>query len=431
MADSSNTTTPAPSAPTPTPTTSSITTNISKPATPRSRESSESAGSDGGRPRGYIATRFFRPSLVDLCIPVMAANFLCFPTFGYISLDLRPKVVTLLPLDLPLDLAAYLIYEDEYWERRSRLHWSNSDIAAHGRSWKQLFFERYFSDALESFDPTCSEESALTNMLHICAQYIHNLIIYQLPSRLNISVFLVPLASQIETLKIEYGSRNVGMEYDKLRFGMKTSDCRSVSAALRVEILVNGMAANPTIVHLDLSHNYISDAGVIEIMRLMSADKSVLTVLNLCNNCITTQGSLPLTANSSEVQLMQRLSLSSCQLGELSVAALTRLLHNPKSGLNGVDVSSNKGIGESGGNAILAALLTDVIDASHWRCYMRAEALMLTTLPPAEKGIRMECQEAESSCAEMQPIYIVGRKEIPDGERINANVKKNMLALVL
>ncbi|XP_024523714.1 uncharacterized protein LOC9648533, partial [Selaginella moellendorffii] len=211
----------------------------------------------------------------------MAANFLCFPTFGYISLDLRPKVVTLLPLDLPLDLAAY------------------------------LFFERYFSDALES---------------------------------------------QIETLKIEYGSRNVGMEYDKLRFGMKTSDCRSMSAALRVEILVNGMAANPTIVHLDLSHNYISDAGVIEIMKLMSADKSVLTVLNLCNNCITTQGSLPLTANSSEVPLMQRLSLSSCQLGELSVAALTRLLHNPKSGLNGVDVSSNKGIGESGGNAILAAL---------------------------------------------------------------------------
>ncbi|EFJ04518.1 hypothetical protein SELMODRAFT_432339 [Selaginella moellendorffii] len=314
MADSSNTTTPAPSAPTPTPTTTSITTNISKPATPRSRESSESAGSDGGRPRGYIATRFFRPSLVDLCIPVMAANFLCFPTFGYISLDLRPKVVTLLPLDLPLDLAAYLIYEDEYWERRSRLHWSNSDIAAHGRSWKQLFFERYFSDALESFDPTCSEESALTNMLHICAQYIHNLIIYQLPSRLNISVFLVPLASQIETLKIEYGSRNVGMEYDKLRFGMKTSDCRSMSAALRVslalseltlsynliddkkvEILVNGMAANPTIVHLDLSHNYISDAGVIEIMKLMSADKSVLTVLNLCNNCITTQGAINIT----------------------------------------------------------------------------------------------------------------------------------------
>lgn len=48
--------------------------------------------------------------------------------------------------------------------------------------------------------------------------------------------------------------------------------------------------ANPTVVNLDLSSNFLSDAGVREVAKVVKANNSVLGMLNLARNRITAQG---------------------------------------------------------------------------------------------------------------------------------------------
>jgi hypothetical protein len=45
--------------------------------------------------------------------------------------------------------APQMIADEDYWRRRASARWRNLDAAAHGRSWKQLFFERNLDEALE------------------------------------------------------------------------------------------------------------------------------------------------------------------------------------------------------------------------------------------------------------------------------------------
>lgn len=42
-----------------------------------------------------------------------------------------------------------MIADEDYWQRRACARWKNCDTSAHGRSWKQLFFERNLQEALE------------------------------------------------------------------------------------------------------------------------------------------------------------------------------------------------------------------------------------------------------------------------------------------
>lgn len=49
---------------------------------------------------------------------------------------------------------------------------------------------------------------------------------------------------------------------------------------------------NPTIINLDLAHNKFSDAGVADIIKLLAAENTVLSIVNLCNNRITAVGKL-------------------------------------------------------------------------------------------------------------------------------------------
>ena len=53
------------------------------------------------------------------------------------------RIVDLLSLDLPLELVGTLIDDESYWKRRACLRWKSCDVIPHGRSWKQLYFERH------------------------------------------------------------------------------------------------------------------------------------------------------------------------------------------------------------------------------------------------------------------------------------------------
>eukprot|EP01018_Ginkgo_biloba_P005654 Gb_15710 [translate_table: standard] len=78
--------------------------------------------------------------------------------------------------------------DEEYWKRRAILRWQNCDVSAHGRSWKELYFERNTAAALESFDPTIDDEEDLKKLLELSAPFVHSLEIYQLPSHMSASL---------------------------------------------------------------------------------------------------------------------------------------------------------------------------------------------------------------------------------------------------
>ena len=89
-------------------------------------------------------------------------------------------------------------------------------------------------------------------------------------------------------LDMTFGVKDVGMEYERSKFGMKMSDVTSLQKALRVtetltilslpcnllddntmRILATGLQGNSTITALDLSHNKIADRGVKTIAKLL------------------------------------------------------------------------------------------------------------------------------------------------------------------
>ena len=48
-----------------------------------------------------------------------------------------------------LHTPSQLITDDEYWRRRCNARWKNTEVVAHGYSYKQMYFERNLQDAVE------------------------------------------------------------------------------------------------------------------------------------------------------------------------------------------------------------------------------------------------------------------------------------------
>ena len=71
--------------------------------------------------------------------------------------DMPPKFVaaitSMLPDDLDITISSPLVNDEKYWKRVcvEGKRWDNCEIAEHGLSWKQLFFERNLAEELEGF----------------------------------------------------------------------------------------------------------------------------------------------------------------------------------------------------------------------------------------------------------------------------------------
>ncbi|CAM6121631.1 unnamed protein product [Calypogeia fissa] len=378
-----------------------------------------------------LPNRFFRPALTDLCFPVLAKNFAKFPGFGNLPADERLRVVNEIALDLPLQLAADLIPEEAYWKRRVQSKWRNCDINAHGRSWKQLFFERNLAEALERFNRTVDKESALEELIKMSAPYVHNLDVVELPSHISFLLLFNALKRDLTCLRVNFGNPDCGWNYNWEKWGMKVSDCLSLSASLSITstltalhlssnhidpekmgILAKGLMANPTVVDLDLSSNFLSDDGVREVAEVVKANNSVLGMLNLARNRITAQGCVYLAecedVNKTLLSLnlcfnqfgdlggkriidwannntsIQKLSLESCDIGEDSAQSFVRLMHNTHSALTSINMSGNHAIGVKNGELIFtgleAAKQMKELWISNCRCGEELERKILTFL---------------------------------------------------
>ena len=179
---------------------------------------------------------FVRP-LSQLCLRAAALHFRHRPTFAGVPEKYKDRLAALIPTDLPLHVSAPLIDSEIYWKRCAADLFQTCVPADHGHSWKQLFFEKTVEEALENFDGSEQAQTALNRLLATSSELVYKLTIRQFASHADIS-FLFDALPNLYSLSITYGSRNVGMKYERSIFGMKLADAECLSQQLpRTETL--------------------------------------------------------------------------------------------------------------------------------------------------------------------------------------------------
>nr|A8HMZ4.1 RecName: Full=Dynein regulatory complex subunit 5; AltName: Full=Flagellar-associated protein 155 [Chlamydomonas reinhardtii] len=296
--------------------------------------------------------------LRDICVKVVAANFEGCPTFGPLPDKYVKRIIDILPLDLPLELVGSLIADEDYWRRRSQARWKNCEVAAHGYSWKQLFFERNLMEFLEQYDPAVTDLSSLKRLLTYSRRFVQTVHIRQLPSHLDLQILFECMVNTPSSLALSYNLKEVGMDYDRSLFGMKLSDCRALAKALehtetlthldlsnnsldddKVRMLASGLVENLSITHLNLSHNKIADRGVRALAKLLDGH-SVISLLELHDNQIHTEGAESLARAFKSNQCLLSVNLRLNRMGDEGCKAVVESVRGSPT-LQRLNISAN------------------------------------------------------------------------------------------
>lgn len=357
-------------------------------------------------------------SLTSRCIRVITDNFAERPNLEGIPSKFLPQVTARLPLDLDITVTAPHIHDENYWKRACLMRegWVNCQIAEHGLTWKQLYFEQNLQEELENFgwdpekkryDPSVEELDSLLQKIKASQDNVFCLTINQLLSHIDMEQ-VCSLLPNLTKLTLTYGVKQIGMKYERMLFGMKISDATSLAKMIKnsyslttlilprnlldddlLRMLMTGLMKNTSITHLDVSHNKVTNHGARLLSKLLGT-KSVLTSLNLCDNQIHAEGGRylgrGLRHNESLVDLnlrlnrltdeggrmlfdgmrenysLARINLSSNSLGSESCQALCTLLSNMSgqpSPLNSIDLSGND-LGEEDAQELCNALENNV-----------------------------------------------------------------------
>eukprot|EP00968_Pinguiococcus_pyrenoidosus_P006575 scaffold438_cov250-Pinguiococcus_pyrenoidosus.AAC.41 len=166
---------------------------------------------------------------------------------------------------------------------------------------------RHAQETLEAWDDEDEPEETLLNQLAVCAEYIFTLTAHQLLGHPDMSR-VCALFPNLCRLRIRYGVRKTGMDYERILFGMKISDAQGLTKYLKatdtlttlilsmnlldddlLRMLMVGLIVNETVTHLDVSHNRITTHGARLLAKLLGAN-SVLTSLDLSDNFIYAEG---------------------------------------------------------------------------------------------------------------------------------------------
>jgi hypothetical protein len=120
------------------------------------------------------------PLLSELCLRVIVANFRERPLLAELPPTAAAAVLERLDVGLPLSVTAPVVAADSYWQRCAVARWPVCNPAAHGGSWKRLFFERNLQELLEAVVPGTAAEDALDNTLAVSAPFVVALDVGQL-----------------------------------------------------------------------------------------------------------------------------------------------------------------------------------------------------------------------------------------------------------
>lgn len=327
--------------------------------------------------------------LVSKCIRVVVENFNERPVSEVIPPPLMAEITNLLGTNLSPLIGARYIYNESFWKKCcvDKFGWHNSNLSDHNLLWKQMYFEKLLQERLEDFDAATDDVENLYELIDSCMDYIFTITFRQLPSHIELFE-LCSLLPNLAKLDIVYGIKKVGMNYERMLFGMKISDATSLAKIFNqtetlttvilsgnlidddlLRMLMTGLIKNNTITYLDMSHNKITNHGARLLSKLLG-ENSVLTTLNLSDNQIHAEGgrylARGLRENDSLLQLnlrLNRLTDEGCSLlmeglrdnislTELNIASngagaqtaqvLFSIIRDPEHHLQTLDISANE-----------------------------------------------------------------------------------------
>ncbi|KAG9465554.1 hypothetical protein GDO78_018099 [Eleutherodactylus coqui] len=299
----------------------------------------------------------------------------------------RSTVLDRLPTSLPLPVTATLISREDYWRRCCTKRWPACDISHYGFSWKRLFFERHLQNLIENFIPDLTDPGSIRDTAELSKNYIRRLEIQQLfppvkvemrkedeaddvsdsgsdaagdlPSLDHFDLSLIADSlCDLEELHLVYGVRGCGMNFEWNLFRFTDQDCMLLGNALKtlkslkvfrlhrskvdddkVRVLIRSLLDRPSFVHLDLSHNQISDRGARAVGKLLN--QSQLQVLNLCNNNVRPHGAQAIAHALTKNSTLQILNLRLNHIGDEGGQALCNALQQNTS-LQKIHIGSNE-----------------------------------------------------------------------------------------
>jgi len=288
------------------------------------------------------------------------------------------SITKLLPTNLDPNIGARYIYDESYWKRCcvEKYGWHNCLLTEHGLLWKQLYFEKLMQEKLEEFDVQTEGLDSLFEFVEASMDYIFTITFRQLPSHIDLSE-VSALLPNLTKLDMTYGIKKIGMNYERMLFGMKISDATSLAKVFdRTEtlttvimsgnmidddllrMLMTGLIKNNTITALDFSHNKITNHGARLLSKLLG-ENSVISHLNLSDNEIHSEGGRYLARGLRENDSLQTLNLRLNRLADDGCRLLLEGLQDNISVTN-LNIASN-----SAGSQAAQTLFSIIRDPEH------------------------------------------------------------------
>lgn len=302
------------------------------------------------------------PRLDDICVDRIAKEFNNLLILDEIPNSYIESVVNKIFLNkIPLLPCARLVDSEYFWKCLALEKWDrNINVAKHGCSWKRLYLEKYVGEMFESYFPSKDNTNinSLLETISAVGPYIHTLIITEKLYSCPIDQAISKLPN-LSTLSIEYGSKNMGMNFERERVFMNMDDAQSICKSLLntnmlsklvlsqsgindelMVLILRGLEQNNSITHLDLSHNRIRDTGAMKIANWLCSSHVILTHLILSHNVIGQQGATEIAKSLVNNNSLLCLDLKLNMIGDLGGETLLRSLKQNQS-LQTLNISSN------------------------------------------------------------------------------------------
>ena len=193
-------------------------------------------------------------TLKDMSLDLVVSNFAELAVSKKIPITLMPDIINKLNHEIPPWVSYKYILDDDNDIYGNLHYWQNScykkferykcQLEDHGGSWKRMYFEKTLTEQIESFEDEVNELGnsfenidtyenlrELLLLIESTSDIIQLMHFKQLPSHMDISEVISKLPN-LSKIDIRYSYKKLGMNYERLQFGIKVSDAVYLAQAL-------------------------------------------------------------------------------------------------------------------------------------------------------------------------------------------------------